>query len=89
MALAQLGEGSIEVVGRPNFQDGVAEEFQSLVGGQSAMFEGVGTVCEGEIKELGVDLDLQLLEQRQECPAVVGGAGPRPSCWPSHQAWVT
>ena len=55
LALGDLRVGAVEVLGDDDAQDGVAQELQTLVGGQAAVLVGVGTVGQGQIEQLGIN----------------------------------
>ena len=44
-------------------EDGVAQEFQPLVGGDATVFVGVGAVCERKTKRPGVNSDTETLQK--------------------------
>ena len=55
-ALGQVGVGAVEGLGHDDAEHRVAEELQALVGRQAAVLVGVGTVGEGALEQLGVQV---------------------------------
>ena len=67
-ALGQVpfGQGGVVTVQRVGYgepQNGVAQELEPFVGGDAAVFVGVGTVCERKTKRPGVNSDTETLQK--------------------------
>ena len=67
-ALGQVAFGQrrvvpVQRVGDGEAQDGVTQELEPFVGGDAAVFVGVGTVCERKTKRPGVNRDTETLQK--------------------------
>ena len=59
----QRGVVTVQRVGDREPQNGVAQELEPFVGGNAAVFVGVGTVCERKTKRPGVNSDTETLQK--------------------------